>query len=61
MEKAILNFQNLQHYMINSYLQNERHKVSQMVEKWIIWILPINGRFKLNVYDSKIENKNILG
>ena len=44
--------------MIDSYLQTKGCNFPQMVKKWISWIPPINGRFKLNFDGSTIENKN---
>ena len=47
--------------MIDSYLQIKRRKVHWLVKKWICWIPPINGRFKLNFDGSRVENKNVSG
>ena len=47
-KKATLNFQNLQNYMIDTYIQIEEHNVLQIVEQWIRWVPSINERFKLN-------------
>ena len=55
-EKVTLNFQNLQNYMIDSFLQIERNNILQMVEKWIRWISLINERFKLNFDGLRIKN-----
>ena len=44
--------------MIDSYLQTKGLKVPRIVEKWIRWIPLINGRFKLNLDDSRIKNKS---
>ena len=57
-EKVTLNFQNLQNYMIDSFLQIERNNILQMVEKWIRWISLINERFKLNFDGLRIKNKS---
>ena len=38
------------------YLSNEGHIISHKVEKWIRWIPLINGRFKFNFDDSRINN-----
>ena len=43
--------------MINFYLPNEWHNVTQMIEKLIHWISQINEKFKLNFDGLRIENK----
>ena len=42
--------------MSDSYLNNEGCNIPRRVEKWIRWVPPINGRFKLNFDGSKINN-----
>ena len=58
-EKATLVFQkNLQIVIGDSYLHNKWHKVLSMVEKWIRYIPPINGIFKLNFDGLRIQNRS---
>ena len=47
-EKAILTFQNPHKLMSDAYPSNKGRNVPRRVKKWIKWILPINGIFKLN-------------
>ena len=60
-EKVTSNFQTLQEYAIDSQLQNEGCFVPQVVAKWIRWIPPINGNFKLNLDGSRVENRSASG
>ena len=39
--------------------ETEWRNVPQIVEEWIRWISPINGKFKLNFNGLNIENKSI--
>ena len=55
-EKATSTFQNLHEFINDTYLSNDEHFVPRKVEKWIRWIPPINGRFKLNFDGSRINN-----
>lgn len=43
--------------MFDPHFHNEGQNVFQLVEKWIRWIPLINGRFKLNFDDSRVENR----
>ena len=56
-EKVILIFQNLKEYLFDPYLHNRGQNVYQVVEKWIQWISPINGKFKLNFDGFKVTSK----
>ena len=60
-EKATLVFQNLYIVIGDPYMRNERQKVLRMVEKWIHWIPPIIGRFKLNFDGLGIQNRSTSG
>ena len=60
-EKATLTFQNLHKFINDTYLNNEGCNVPRKVEKWILWIPPINGRFKLNFDCSRINNISASG
>ena len=44
-----------------SYLLNEGRCVTRWVEKWIRWIPLINGRFKLNIGGSRVQNNSVVG
>ena len=57
-EKAMINFQNLQGCLIDSFIQNEGRSVLRVVEKWIRWIPPIDEIFKLNFDELKMGNKS---
>ena len=39
-----------------AYTNNKGHNVPRTIERWIRWILPINGRFKLNFDGSRTNN-----
>ena len=60
-EKATLIFQNIHGSLSESYFHNKGHIVSCMIEKWIRWIPPINGRYKLNFDDARVQNRSALG
>ena len=60
-EKATLTFQNLYEFMNESCFDSEECDITQRVEKWIRWISPINGRFKLNFDGSRINNISASG
>ena len=55
-EKATLTFQNLIEFMNGSCFDSEGCNIPRRVEKWIKWIPPINGRFKLKFDGSQINN-----
>ena len=46
---------------MDPYHLNEGYCVARKVEKWIRWISPINGIFKLNFDGSRIQNDSSLG
>lgn len=54
----MINFQNLQGCLIDSFIQNEGRSVLRVVEKWIRWIPPIDEKFKLNFDELKMGNKS---
>lgn len=54
----MINFQNLQGCLIDSFIQNEGRSVLRVVEKWIRWIPPIDEIFKLNFDELKMGNKS---
>ena len=58
-EKTISTFKNLYEFMSDTYLSNKWHFVPHKVEKWIQWIPPIHGKFKLNFDSSRINNISV--
>lgn len=46
--------------MSDSYFTNKEHMIPHRVEKLIRWIPPINGIFKLNFDDYRINNISAL-
>ena len=60
-EKATYIFQNLQDYLMDSYHLNKGNCVTRRVGKWIQWIPPINGRFKLKFDGSRVQNNSVVG
>ena len=59
-EKDTFNFQNLQEFVIDPQLQNEGRFVPRVLEKWICWIPPTSGNFKLNFDGLRVENISAL-
>lgn len=60
-EKAIITFQNIHEFMHGSYFTSKGCNAPRRVEKWIQWIPPIKGRFKLNFVGLRINNISASG